>query len=199
VLLGSPHASFDKEEENMRKHYCFSAIAVFIALLISSPVLSATVDDLVGTWTTINTAKIRVSKIGSWSSENSSTTTFNNDGTFTLDEIDSTGPYDYTGDWSLIKEGKKIFFELDDHGLSELGRVWTNWLIELADENGATVENIIFWDVTLTLSEPSVPKKTNIPKKATIKAKGWVSATLNDEDISRKFSYTSKVYFLFKQ
>jgi len=199
VLLGSPGASFDKEEENMRRHYCFSVIAVFIVLLISSPVLSATVDDLVGTWTTLNTAKIRVSKIGSWSSENSSTTTLNDDGTFTLDEIDSTGQYEYTGDWSLIKEGKKISFELDDHGLSELGRVWTNWLIELADEYGATVENISFWDVTLTLSEPSVPKKTNIPKKTTIKAKGWVSATFNGENISRKFSYTSKVYFLFKQ
>lgn len=182
----------------MRRHYCFSFIAVFIVLLISSPVLSATMDDLVGTWTTLNTAKIKVSKIGSWSSENSSTTTLNDDGTFTLDEIDSTGTYEYTGDWSLIKEGKKLSVGLDSAGRAELERVWENWLIELADEYGAFVENISFWDVTLTLSEPSIPKKTNIPKKTTIKAKGWVSATFDGEDISRKFSYTSKVYFLYR-
>lgn len=182
----------------MKRLSVVSWVLAVIGLLTAGYVQSATVGDLVGTWTTVNTARIKVSRIGSWSSINNSTVTFENDMTFTLHEIDSTGIYDYTGDWSLINEGKKIAFDLDAAGYLELQRVWENWFRELAYEYGATIDNISFWDVTYTLSQPGVPKKTNIPKKTTIKAKGMVGANLNGDYLARKFTYVSKVYFISK-
>ena len=187
------------KEGIMRILSMFFCVVAVASMFLAGPVHSATVYDLVGTWTTVNTARIKVAGIGSWSSTNSSTVTLGDDETFTLDEIDSTGDYNYTGTWALINNGKKIAFQLDGPGYLELQRVWANWFRELAYGYGATIDDISFWDITYSISQPGVPKKTNIPKKATIKARGWVSARLNGESISKKFSYTSKVYFLVKQ
>jgi hypothetical protein len=183
----------------MRKPVVIALSVVVILALMSTPLLSATVDDLTGTWVTRSVAKLKISGVGSRSSENASTATLNQAGTFTLHENDSTGPYTYTGFWGLIKDGKKMSIALDTNGQAELMRAWENWLTEVANEYGVSIHDIQFSVQSLTISQPSIPKKTLVPKMTTVKAKGWVSAWVDGEYLTKRFSYTSKVYFLSKQ
>jgi hypothetical protein len=180
----------------VKKHILIAISVLVISALTSTPSRSATVSDLAGVWDTWSVAKLKVSGVGSRSAENPSTTTLNQVGTFTLHEVDSTGTYDYTGNWDLIKDGKKMSIALDTPGQTELMLAWENWLIEVGNEYGISVENIEFSVEKLTISQPSIPKKTLIPKKITLKAKGRVSAFVDGEYLTKRFSYSSKVTFL---
>ena len=71
-------------------------------------------------------------------------------------------------------------------------------MIEVGNEYGVSVNSIGFSIESLTITQPSIPKKTLIPKKVTVKAKGWVSASVDGEYLTKRFSYSSKVSFLFK-
>ena len=183
----------------MRKNVMLLFTMFVLTVLVSTPLFSATESDLIGTWNTYNVSKMKISRIGSRTANNYTTTTLTDVGTFTMHESDSTGIYDYTGNWVLIKDGKKVQFSLDAPGQSELVRMWENWLTEVANEYGASIANISFSITSLTISQPSISKKTNIPRKAIIKAKGLVSATVDSESMTRNFSYTSKVSFMNKQ
>ena len=112
-----------------------------------------------------------------------------------MSKIVGGGPYTYTGTFSII-DGKKLSIALDGPGLNELDRTWTNWAQEIADEEGVTVSGIVFHVESLTISKPSINKKTFIPKKTTVKAKGFVEALVNGEPFLKKFSYSSKVTFV---
>lgn len=180
----------------MKKSIMFTFTMFFLAMFISTPLFSATEDDLLGDWITNNVSKLKITRIGSDASDDHSTTTLNNDTTFTMHENTSTGTYDYTGNWELIKNGKKILFALDGNGRTELIRMLGDWMEEMAEENEVFVSDISISITNLTLSQPSIPKKTNIPKKITIKAKGLVIAILESKPVTRKFSYTSQVSFL---
>jgi len=157
-----------------------------------------TEENLIGSWTIDSQTKLKVSKIGSGSKSHDSTIVFNQDGTFTLTETDSTLTYNYTGEWSLIK-GKKISFAFDAAGQSELVNMLTNWSGQIATEKGFTINNISFSEITLTISQASIPKKTLVPRKMTIRVKGLISATLNGQDVVKRFSYINKVSFLNRQ
>ena len=61
-----------------------------------------------------------------------------------------------------------------------------DWAEEIAREEGVTVSGINFDIESLTISQPSINKKTLIPKKATIKAKGIASALVNGEFYDKK-------------
>ena len=67
---------------------------------------------------------------------------------------------------------------------------------EIALENGVVAEDIHFDILSLTVSQPSINKKTLIPKKAKIKAKGRATAWIDGEFFDKNFSYTSKVSFI---
>lgn len=162
-----------------------------------NPKYTVTEDDLLGAWNTFSEAKLRVSGVGAGSGASKSTMVFNQDGTFALAEIASTLAFTYTGEWSLIN-GKKISFGLDVLGESELANMWLNWLEQIAAERGLTIQNINFSEIRLIMSQASLPKNTLVPKRMTIKAKGLVSATLNGQDIAKRFSYINKVSFLSK-
>jgi hypothetical protein len=183
----------------MKKTIMFVFSMLVLAMFISTPLFSATEEDLIGTWETHSVSKLRISRIGSTASDNYSTTTLNDNGTFTLAEVDSTGEYNYTGNWELIKDGKKMLVGLDENGRDELIRMFGNWMMEMAEEYGASVSDISISIAKLTISQPSIPKKTNIPRKITIKSNGLVSAILDSEPLTRNFSYISKVSFLSKQ
>lgn len=183
----------------MKKTVFVAFSLVFVVMFMSTPLFSATVDDLVGIWETYNVSKLKISGVGSRTAENNTTTILTDDMTFTMHEVDSTGTYDYTGNWGLIKDGKKMHIGLDTNGRSKLITMWEKWLMEIAQEYGVSIGNISLSVESLTISEPGLPKKTNIPKKATIKAKGLVSATVDGEPLTKKFSYTSKVTFLSRQ
>lgn len=157
-----------------------------------------TEDNLIGSWTIDSQTKLKVSKIGSGSESHDSTIVFNQDGIFTLTETDSAPTYNYTGEWSLIS-GKKISFAFDAAGQSELVKMLTDWLGQIATEKGFTITNISFSGMTLTISQASIPKKTLVPRKMTIRVKGLISTTLNGEDVVKRFSYINKVSFLNRQ
>jgi hypothetical protein len=190
--------NYQKKEEDMRKTVAFAFSMLALSMVVSIPLFAATEGDLIGTWNTYNVSKMKISRIGSRTANNDTTTTLT-DAAFTMHEIDSTGTYNYTGNWVLIKDGKKIQFSLDAPGQSVLVSMWENWLVEVAKEYGASIVDISFSVTSLTISQPGIPKRTNIPKKATIKAKGLVSATVDGEPMTRKFSYSSKVSFLNRQ
>jgi len=168
-------------------------LVLFMVFSISS--FAATIDDIVGTWDTYSDAKLKISGIGSFSDENFSTTTLDLLSTFVLTETSSTGIYYYSGDFGLI-DGKKLSFDLDLAGRAELVRTWIDWAEEIARENGVTATNISFDIQSLTTSQPSINKKTLIPKAAKIKAKGIASADVDGVPFVKKFSYTSKVSFV---
>ncbi|MEC4749146.1 hypothetical protein, partial [Methylomicrobium sp. Wu6] len=153
-------------------------------------------NDLFGTrWSTNSKTKMTVSRLGSRSGANDSTMLFNDDGTFTLTEVESPQTYVYTGHWKLIN-GKKLFLDLDDAGQSEFMRMWTNQLKEMATEKGISIDGINFSDIRFTLSQPKIPKNKLVPGKVTITAKGRVSASANGQDIMRRFTYKNRVTFL---
>ena len=179
----------------MKKTSFFAICILIISVFVCTPSFSVTIDDIDGTWDTYSEAKLKISKLGSFTDQNPSVTELNLSGTFVLDEITSTGPYSYTGTFTIINE-KKLSFQLDVAGENELKRTWVDWAAEIAREEGVTISGINFDIESLTISQPSINKKTLIPKKATIKAKGIASAWVNGEFYERKFSYTSKVYFL---
>ena len=178
------------------KKLSFIAFVVFlVSLVFCVPSFSVTIDQIVGAWDTYSEAKLKISKLGSFTDQNPSETVLNLSGTFVLDETTSTGPYSYTGSFTIINE-KKLYFQLDLAGIDELKRTWVDWAEEIAREEGVTISGINFDIESLTISQPSINKRTLIPKKATIKAKGIASASVNSEYYERKFSYTSKVSFL---
>jgi hypothetical protein len=167
-------------------------------MAFSATAFSASMDDLVGAWDTYSEAKLRIASIGSFSDANPSTTTLTVDGNFTLDEDSAGGPYAYTGTFSLI-DGKKLYIELDQAGIDELVTTWINWAEEIAAEEGVTVSDVNFTIESLTITKPALPKKTNIPKKATVKARGTASAWINGEFFVKRFTYSSKVSFIGRQ
>ena len=184
-----------KKEGSMKKTSFFAICILIIFVFICTPSFSVTIDDIDGMWDTYSEAKLKISKLGSFTDQNPSVTELNLSRTFVLDEITSTGEYTYTGTFTIINE-KKLSFQLDVAGINELKRTWVDWAEEIASEEGVTISGINFVIESLTISQPSINKKTFIPKKATIKAKGIASALVNSEFYERKFSYTSKVYFL---
>jgi hypothetical protein len=149
----------------------------------------------VGTWDTYSDAKLKISGIGSFSDENFSVTTLDLANTFVLTETSSTGTYYYSGEFSIV-DGKKLSFSLDTAGINQLVLTWIDWAEEIARENGVVAEDINFSILSLTVSQPSINKKTLIPKKTKITAKGRVSAWIDGEFFDKKFSYTSKVSFI---
>jgi len=184
----------------MRKLILTTLYVLGMSVCMAAPLFSATVGDLAGTWITSSEPKLKISGIGSRSAENNGTTTLNQIGTFNLHEEDSTGTFDYTGNWGLIQEGKKMSIALNAAGQTELIRAWRLWLIEVANEFQVDIDAIEFSIESLTISQASIPKKPPIiPKKTTLKAKGWVTAWVDGEFLTKRFSYTSKVYFLYKQ
>ena len=100
----------------MKKHILVAVSVLVIFVLMSTLSQSATVDDLVGTWDTFSQPKLKISGIGSRSAENYGTATLDQLGTFNLHEVDSTGTFNYTGNWGLIKEGKKMSIALNSAG-----------------------------------------------------------------------------------
>ena len=165
-------------------------------MVFSVTAFSATIGDLVGTWDTYSDAKLKIAGIGSFSDENYSETTLDLANTFVLTETSSTGTYYYSGNFDLVNNGKKLAVILDANGEKELIRTWIDWAEEIARENGVVAENISFVIESLTVSRPSINKRTLIPKKVTIKAKGRATAWIDDEFFDKKFSYTSKVSFI---
>jgi hypothetical protein len=186
---------YQEKEEYMKKVSIFTLgfLVLFMAFSVSS--FSATINDMAGTWDTYSDAKLKISGIGSFSDENFSVTTLDLANTFVLTETSSTGTYYYSGDFSLI-DGKKLSFELDLAGRTELISTWIDWAKEIALENGVVAEDINFNIESLTVSRPSINKRTLIPKKTTIKAKGRATARIDGEFFDKKFSYTSKVSFI---
>jgi hypothetical protein len=179
----------------MKKTSFFAICILIISVFVCTPSFSVTIDDIDGMWDTYSEAKLKISKLGSFTDQNPSVTELNLSRTFVLDEITSTGEYTYTGTFAIINE-KKLSFQLDVAGINELKRTWVDWAAEIALEEGVTISDIDFDIESLTISQPSINKKTFIPKKATIKAKGIASAWVDGVFYERKFSYTSKVYFL---
>jgi hypothetical protein len=179
----------------MKKTSIFAVCFLVISVLMCTSSFSATIYDIVGTWDTYSQAKLKISGVGSFLDENPSTTVLGLDGTFSLSETTSTGPYTYTGTFDLIDE-KKLSFAPDTNGENELIRTWVDWAEEIAQENGVAVTGISFYDINITISRPSISKKTLFPKKTKITAKGRVSAWIDGEFFDKKFSYTSKVSFV---
>ena len=167
---------------------------------LNYPSLPVTEGDFADTtWATYSVAKMKISRVGASSDAKTSTVTFNPDYSFSLLETDLTGTYNYTGTWALIKKGKKLSLDLDAVGRTELVRMWTNWLGQVALEEGDTISGIEFALDKLTISQPSIPKGTLTPKRATLGAKGWVSATGNGQPMVKRFSYISKVSYQYKR
>ncbi|HQB33331.1 MAG TPA: hypothetical protein PLY11_01135 [Syntrophorhabdus sp.] len=183
----------------MKRTIGFYFAMLFFVMFITTPLFSATEDDLVGTWSMYHSAKLKVSRIGTTTSQNNSTVTLNGDGTFTMVENDPPDTYTYTGNWQLIKKGKKVLISFDQGGRDELIRLLEDWMTEVASGYGVPISDINISLAKLTISQPSIPKKTNIPKTTTIKATGLVSAYLDGMFITRKFSYDSKVSFICRQ
>ena len=179
----------------MKKTSFFAICILIISVFVCTPSFSVTLDDIDGMWDTYSKAKLKISGIGSFSDENFSETTLDLANTFVLTETSSTGTYYYSGNFDLI-DGKKLYFELDLAGRAELVRTWVDWAEEIARENGVVAEDINFSIESLTVSRPSINKRTLIPKKATIKAKGRATAWIDGEFFDKKFFYTSKVSFI---
>lgn len=182
----------------MKKTSYFAICILVITVFVCTPSFSATIDDIAGTWDTYSIAKLKISSVGSFTDENPSTTTLNLSGNLTLVENSSGGPWSYTGTFSII-DGKKLSIAFDANGVIELIDTWKNWAQEIAADKGVTVSNINFSIESLTISQPSINKKTLIPKKTTVKAKGLASALVNGEPFLKKFSYSSKVSFMGRQ
>lgn len=194
-FLHCPYLTKMNKEVCMNKTGLVTIIVFLASVVFCIPSSAVTIDQIDGTWDTYSEAKLKISKLGSFTDQNPSVTQLNLSGTFVLDETTSTGPYSYTGTFTIINE-KKLSFELDTNGINELIRTWEDWAAEIAGEEGVTISGISFNIVSLTVSQPSINKKTLIPKKATVKAKGIASAWVNGVFYERKFSYTSKVSFI---
>ena len=172
-------------------------LVLFMAFSVSS--FAATIGELAGTWDTWSDAKLKIAGIGSFTDQNTSEATLDLANTFVLTETSTTGTYYYTGDFDLVNNGKKLAIILNANGEKELIRTWIDWAEEIAIENGVVAENISFLIESLTVSQPSINKRTLIPKKATVKAKGIASATLDGVPTVKRFTYRSKVSFIVRQ
>lgn len=157
-----------------------------------------TEDELFGAWNAHSKAKLKVRRIGSQSIANESVMQLNGDGTFALTETEPPASYIYTGHWHLIN-GKKLFFDLDAAGQSEFVRMWTNRVEEIATQKGIAITSINFSEISFKISQPRIPKKSSIPRRTTLRAKGWITASVNGQNVMRRFSYISRISFLSKQ
>ena len=180
----------------MKKTSFFAICILIISVFVCTPSFSVTIDDIDGTWDTWSKAKLSFSGVGSFSDENPSETVLDLAGNFALTETNDTGTYNYSGDFSIEQE-KKLLFSLDAPGTDELVRTWRDWTREIAYDKGAsTITDIGFSNVIITYSSPKISKRSGIPGKAKIKAKGWASAIIDGDPITKRFSYKSTVTFL---
>lgn len=150
---------------------------------------------LLGSWNAYSQSKLKVWRLGSRSGANDSTLQFNDDGAFTLTETEPLQTYVYTGHWVLVN-GKKLTLELDQAGQSELMRLWTNRLEEVAAEKSLSLDDVNFSGLTFALSRPRIPKNKRVPKTVILKARGWINASATGQEIKRRFAYRNRITFL---
>ena len=178
----------------MKKYYSILLFLAMILVGLSTQVFAATIDDLVGTWNVKFNSKFVVWKYSD-SDITYGTVTFNDDYTFKLYETD-TGR-SFTGTFSLVNNGKKIAFVLDQSSLDEIKNgTLTDWLTQMAEEGGIAISDISFDFSNVRIPNAKISKKTNLPSYALIVIKGKVSATVNGKYKTKNFSYRCKVTFL---
>ncbi len=112
-----------------------------------------------------------------------------------LYEDDHGTPRSYTGTYVNTPGGKSILFTLDSNGLSAMKAMLTNWVQDLALEDGVTVQNISFVFDKVTISKGNIQKKTNAPSMVTIKITGTVSALVDGSPKNASFSYVSTIKY----
>jgi hypothetical protein len=96
----------------------------------------------------------------------------------------------------MDSRGKKVLYAISPQGEAELKDVMATWIVNVAASGGLTVVvTDISFDV-LTIKPAKVSKTTGFPIKTTLKARGWVSGTVDGTPVVRKLKYSSKVTFL---
>ena len=70
----------------MKKTSFFAICILIISVFVCTPSFSVTIDDIDGIWDTYSEAKLKISKLGSFTDQNPSVTALNLSGTFVLDE-----------------------------------------------------------------------------------------------------------------
>jgi len=141
-----------------------------------------------------DTAEVTVLKVSGAHPATSPTTgtiTFNSsDGTFDLVTSDN----DFTGTYTVAKNGKQVAFALDESGTSELEIVIISGIQDIAEGEGITLSNLTLSDVKVKITNATVNKSGN-PEKTTITVTGKATAGADGRSVTRSFSYKSVVVF----
>jgi len=174
-----------------------------IILATATWVSAATMEDIVNNnepWFVYSNTTAKVSKLGTDRSEGLGSVEFTADGPFsgTFSYSDHTD-HDYTGNFVLSPNGKKLTMELDEEGRIEFYTMMAEWLYDAAwYYEGIELENIWFFPDKkgVVLSPVKISQKTNSPTKGKVSAKGTVSAdVVGYGTIWGKYSFKSTIKF----
>jgi len=118
------------------------------------------------------------------------------DGTFTCYEDEHGRDRNYTGTYAFVgRTGNKVQLTFDQNGVQEYKRMLTDWVEDLAAEDGAAVSDISFDFTSFKIPQATISKRTNLPGGVTLTIRGKVSADLDGVFTRKNFSYTSRITF----
>jgi uncharacterized repeat protein (TIGR02543 family) len=174
----------------MRKlFFCIVASVLFISV-------TAYGAESIYMWNLEFDTKGTITKVGTDYSTTYGICSLYDDGTFDVYEDDYGTSRHYTGTYQIIGgKTKKIIFTLDQQGRSEIETMLTDWVQDVADEEGVEISDISFAIKQIKITKATINKKTDTPKNITITIKGTVSAILEGSYATRKFQLTEKILF----
>jgi hypothetical protein len=115
------------------------------------------------------------------------TLTANSDGSFGL----VVGADDFTGNYTLSKNGKQVALTLDGNGQSVLESAIMDGITSIAANGGVTLSNLTLSKVKVTISKATI--KNGSPQKFTVSVSGRASAGANGKSVTRSFTYKAAV------
>ena len=147
-------------------------------------------------WNAVYSSKFTVSGLVSESDATTGDCTFYDDGTFNCYEDEHGTDRNYSGTYVYSgTKGNKIKCFLDTHGLEEYKDMLTQWVEDMAGEEGVAISNIVLRFTSVKTPTLKISKETGIPGKAKVTLKGTISAYLAGTYVTKKFTLTSQVTF----
>jgi len=135
------------------------------------------------------TVTLKVAGVHPASGTSTGTFAFNDDGTFDL----SDNGDDFTGNYTVVKNGKQVEFALDDASVSLLENVIIDGIESIAEGGGVTLQNVTLAIKKMTIANATI--KNGNPVKTTVTVSGKVSADVDGKSETRSFSYKSVIVF----
>jgi len=173
--------------------WAFAAVVAAAVVAVERPAPAMTDTDLTSTsWDTAYASRLKLPGLGSDTSDTTGTVAFSSDGTFSASEDDGGVPRTYTGTWRLKRNGKRLRLALDADGRAALSDAISDWLEEIAADEGLTLSDLSVRLARVTMKQARLPDTAG-DFTTKISATGQARGRLGRRRVSSALIYNSNV------